>query len=143
MITLILYVFSVFFPPANTQAPFQTTVKVRVDKLSGKHGTIYLAVYNNAETFLDHTKFFRNKVTPVKDVESVTLDLGAMPAGNYAIALFFDENGNGKMDKNFMGMPKEKYGFSGSTRPTFRAPHFDEAMVKVSGADMTIPISLR
>jgi uncharacterized protein (DUF2141 family) len=127
----------------SLSAAGQTPVKVRIDKLSGKTGTIYLAVYNNAATFLDHDKFFRNKITPVKDLDNITIDLGTLPKGNYAIALFLDENGNGKMDKNFMGIPKEKYGFSGSVRPTFRAPTFGEAMVHIDGSGCTVPVTLR
>ena len=35
-----------------------------------------------------------------------------IPPGTYAIKLHIDENENGKLDKNFIGIPKEQYGIS-------------------------------
>ena len=35
-----------------------------------------------------------------------------LPPGRYAIAVFQDLNGNGKLDASFFGVPKEPYGFS-------------------------------
>jgi uncharacterized protein (DUF2141 family) len=34
----------------------------------------------------------------------------AVTPGDYAISVFHDENSNGKLDRNFMGMPKEGVG---------------------------------
>ena len=35
-----------------------------------------------------------------------------IPPGTYAIKLHIDENENGKLDTNFLGIPKEQYGTS-------------------------------
>ena len=35
-----------------------------------------------------------------------------LPAGVYAVSVFHDENMNQKLDKNFVGVPKEEYGAS-------------------------------
>ena len=35
-----------------------------------------------------------------------------IPAGTYAIKLHIDENENGELDTNFLGIPKEQYGTS-------------------------------
>lgn len=52
----------------------------------------------------------------------------SLPAGKpYAVAAFYDTNGNGRLDKNIFGAPTEPYGFSGNLRPLFRAPTFREA----------------
>ena len=39
-----------------------------------------------------------------------------IPPGTYAIAVFHDENANGKLDKNFLGIPCEGYGASNNVR---------------------------
>lgn len=39
-----------------------------------------------------------------------------LPVGALAIRLFHDANGNGKLDQNMLGVPKEGYGFSGNPR---------------------------
>ncbi|MDO6432821.1 DUF2141 domain-containing protein [Flavitalea sp. BT771] len=121
----------------------QLPVKVKVDKLSGRTGSIYLAVYNSAATYMDPQKCLRSKITAVKNVKTVLIDLGELPAGRYAIALFLDENGNGQIDKNILGIPKERYGFSGNRHPWFRAPDFEEAAIDVDATHTTVSISLR
>lgn len=61
----------------------------------------------------------------VKDhrAECVFTDL---PYGEYAIKLYHDENGNGKLDSNFLKIPAEQYGFSNSARGTFGLPGYKE-----------------
>ena len=50
------------------------------------------------------------------------------PAGRtYAVGLYLDVNGNNRMDKNFLGMPKEQYGFSNNAKGRFGPPSFEDA----------------
>ena len=57
-----------------------------------------------------------------------------VPAGDYAVTLFHDENGNGKFDSNFIGYPLEGYGFSNNAKAQFKAPSFDETKFHFDGA---------
>lgn len=67
-----------------------------------------------------------------------------IPAGTYAIFLFHDANINNKMDKNFMGIPKEGYGASLNKLPFASAPTFDENKFSVSnGTTVRLSIKLR
>ena len=52
--------------------------------------------------------------------------------GVYAVAMIHDENANGKLDTNFIGIPTEGIGVSNNPRLT-GAPGFDEAKFKISG----------
>jgi uncharacterized protein (DUF2141 family) len=59
----------------------------------------------------------------------LTVHFRDLPPGKYAAVAFQDFNGNGKLDKNFLGIPKEPYGFSNGARgstgpPTFTAASF-------------------
>ena len=58
---------------------------------------------------------------------------GGVPAGDYAVTLFHDENGNGKFDSNFIGYPLEGYGFSNNAKAQFKAPSFDETKFHYNG----------
>lgn len=49
-----------------------------------------------------------------------------LPAGTYAVSAFIDLNGNGKLDTNLFGAPKEPYCFSKNYRPTFSATSFTD-----------------
>jgi uncharacterized protein (DUF2141 family) len=60
-----------------------------------------------------------------------------LPPGEYAAAVFHDENSSGAFDTNFLGLPEEGYGFSNGTRAGFGPPSFDEAAVAVTSEAVT------
>ena len=69
--------------------------------------------------------------------------LGEHAAGTYAIAVLHDEDGDGDMDRDFIGIPQEGYGFSSGARPGFGPPSFDDAAFE-HGTDRTIvPVQAR
>ena len=47
--------------------------------------------------------------------------------GRYGIVVLHDENENRKIDRNFIGLPKEGWGMSNNPRPGFSAPNFEAA----------------
>ncbi len=63
--------------------------------------------------------------TPIKNerVEHIFQDI---PFGKYAIRSYHDENGNGELDANFMGIPKEDYGFSNNARGMTGPPKYEK-----------------
>lgn len=65
-----------------------------------------------------------------------------LPAGTYAVQVMHDENDNGKLDANFMGIPIEGYGFSNNPQ-VMRKANFDEAKFQVTDAASSIVIRLR
>ncbi|RYZ74012.1 MAG: DUF2141 domain-containing protein [Lysobacteraceae bacterium] len=62
--------------------------------------------------------------------------------GRYAVMVTHDENANGKLDMNVMGMPLEGYGFSNNPS-VMRKPTWEEAGFEVSGSDAAIDVALR
>ena len=105
-----------------------------------KSGTLMLAMYNNAEAFEGSVvKEKRSEIGVFKGLElylepqdSTQLST-EIPDGEYAIAFFIDANGNKKLDKNFLGIPKEQYGFSNNAMGTLSAPTFEQAKFMVAG----------
>jgi uncharacterized protein (DUF2141 family) len=64
-------------------------------------------------------------------------------AGEYAAIVIHDENSNGVLDKNFLGIPREGYGASNNVRPAMSAPGYKESAFKVTvGAPTTISIKM-
>ena len=110
--------------------------------LSGqtKEGVLSLAIYNNAEAFNYSVKgekrseegIFSGIETfiEIKESHEFSIDL---PEGIYAIALFIDANKNLKIDKNFLGIPKEQFGFSNNAMGKLSAPSFEQAKFRVEG----------
>lgn len=66
-----------------------------------------------------------------------------LPPGRYAVSVMHDENGNRKLDTNFLGIPTEGYGVSNNKTYAMSAPKFDESTFAVGKDDVTISITLR
>lgn len=87
-------------------------------------GTLVFLLFNSPNAFGD----LRD---PVKELKSPsdhreTYRIGDVAAGEYALVIYHDENGNGRLDKNFIGIPKEPMGFSNRYRPK-GPPVYDRA----------------
>lgn len=79
-------------------------------------------------------------ITP--DGDSVVATFRDLAPGHYAVLVTHDENGNGKLDTNLVGMPTEGYGFSNNPR-VMRKPTWDEARFALEGDGATLRIDLR
>lgn len=71
-----------------------------------------------------------------------TITFDAVPYGDYAIAIFQDVNGNGKLDTGLFGIPSEPFAFSNDFRPKFRGPSFEKCKFTVSTENREIKIQL-
>ena len=66
-----------------------------------------------------------------------------VPPGTYAAQAFHDENGNGELDRNILGLPKEAMGFSNDAPMRMGPPRFDSAAFTVQPKDTAIRFRLR
>jgi uncharacterized protein (DUF2141 family) len=69
-------------------------------------------------------------------------DFEDIPPGTYAITVIHDENMDGKLDTNWLGIPKEGYGFSNDVKPLLGAPPFSAASFQHDGGTLDLTISL-
>ena len=69
--------------------------------------------------------------------------LHGLPPGQYAVQTFHDENGNKKVDRNFIGLPKEGVGFSNDAPIRMGPPKWADAMFTFNGAEQTIQLKTR
>jgi uncharacterized protein (DUF2141 family) len=63
-----------------------------------------------------------------------------LKAGRYAVAVYHDENDNGELDTNLLGIPTEGYGFSNGATGFAGPPDFDAAAVEVSDEANAAPV---
>jgi uncharacterized protein (DUF2141 family) len=114
------------------------TVEVRVSGVSEK-GSVKVAVCDR-ERFLKQCAFSAS--APAQAGETTVLVKG-VPAGTWAVLAYQDENGNGELDRNLIGMPKEAYGFSRDARGKFGPPGFEEAAIEVGETPAVTSVRLR
>lgn len=74
----------------------------------------------------------RNAVTRSVPAGQTSVRFGALPRGDYAVAVIHDENGNKKLD-TFAGIPKEGFGFSRNPTIRFGPPRFAAARFTLDG----------
>ncbi len=65
-----------------------------------------------------------------------------LPPGRYAVIIVHDENDNGRLDKDFMGVPTEGYGFGNDAQGFLSAPSFDAAAITVGTGNTSASINL-
>jgi uncharacterized protein (DUF2141 family) len=118
------------------------TIKV-IDARNAK-GKVGVALFREARGFPEDT----SKAVRAQDVDidantlTAQLVFGDVPQGVYALSVRHDENMNGKLDKNFLGMPTEGDGASNNPTKKLRAPTFDEAKFSLNTTDQTMEIKL-
>jgi len=101
--------------------------------------TLYVALYNDAAGYAD-SKAVASQTAPMREGKAQLVFAGLAP-GRYALRVFADENGNGKLDTNLMGMPTERYGFSNDAKGNRAPPSFEAAAISVD-ADLQTVIHL-
>lgn len=118
----------------------QNTISVHIKNVNSTEGHIKVALYDSDKTFLSFDKVLKAGSAPAhKGI--VTLQIADLPIGEYALAVFHDENGNGKLDTNWLGIPKEKVAFSRAKMKTFGPPKYEECTFQVT-SDHEISIDL-
>lgn len=108
------------------------TVEVRVAGVTAK-GKVSVAVCDK-ERFLKQCAYSASAPAQAGDT---TVTVKGVPNGTWAVLAYQDENGNGELDRNLIGMPKEPYGFSRDARSKFGPPGFEDAAIQVEESATT------
>ncbi|QWX83834.1 DUF2141 domain-containing protein [Cellulophaga sp. HaHaR_3_176] len=118
----------------------QYKITVKVENIKEAKGDVCVALYNDSKTFLKLENVYKSEKTKAL-LKETTLFFDNIPEGEYAIAIFHDENSNEELDTNFFGIPKEDVAFSYGKLKTFGPPSYKECAFKVN-ADKEVLISI-
>ena len=121
------------------QAEDEVELKLTFEVTKHNKGNIFLAVYDSDNTHMKKTH--KSGYGVVKDSEVVLL-VKNLKKGTYSFSYFHDVNGNRKLDNNFLGIPKEPYGFANDQRGRFGPPSFKDAIIEIK-KDTIINIKIK
>ena len=129
----VLTVIAIGAAAASGQTPNQAntcSLVIHVDGFRNQKGDVGVSLFTSPDGWPEkNDKAFLHGPHPFSgDKTTVTLEV---PAGRYAITVLHDENGNHKMDRNFLGIPKEGYGFANNPRVFLTPPDFKTASIDV------------
>ncbi len=110
--------------------------------LESDKGKLVVALLDTAEGFEADAKPMRDERVSIKSGRG-DVTLKAVPYGHYAAKIFHDENANEELDTNFVGFPKESFGFSNDAMGKFGPPSFEQAKFAVSKPKLTIQINMK
>jgi uncharacterized protein (DUF2141 family) len=114
---------------------------IEISGVTPDQGKVYVAVYDGPETFPISGKQLVGRVLAAGD-RHLTAHFADLPPGQYAVVAFQDFNGNGRLDKNLLGIPKEPYGFSNGARGSMGPPKFAAAAITL-GPNGTTKVELK
>jgi uncharacterized protein (DUF2141 family) len=112
--------------------PTTATLTIDVGGLRSAEGRVLIALYRGADGFPgEHGKAFRSAAATIVG-DRARVELSGLPPGEYAFALVHDENGNDRLDKSWLGIPKEGFGASNDARGRFGPPKYADAKFTVA-----------
>ena len=116
---------------------------MQVLNIRNSAGTVDCALFDSPAGFPIEALLSATNVVVIKVRKThACCDLEDIPPGTYALAVIHDENMNGKLDTNFLGIPKEGYGFSNGAKSLLGAPSFSAASFEYDGGTLDLTISL-
>ena len=136
LILTILIFSGVFYMSGQDTETYSLTVNI--SGLKSNKGTLIVGIYTNESDFLKNQ--FKSDVIKIKNNEAFVI-FKNLTAGEYAVSFIHDENNNKKMDTNFFGIPKEKYGCSNNARGFMGPPKYVDAKFRLT-ENRTIEISI-
>ncbi len=127
---------------ARTASPQESenAIRAHIQGLHSDRGQVICALFTAANDFPKRIgrAFARTAARIVSG--RATCEFPRVPAGIYAVSVFHDENLNGRLDTNWLGIPREGVGASNNPKTGMGPPKFRAAEFEHSGASMDVEI---
>lgn len=134
--------FSIIFTCISLVALSQS-LTIEFDNIRNDQGFLIVTVYPSEDIWLDDIDELEH-VFPKENIVDgkMSVTMHDMQAGQYGVAMMDDEDGDGEMRYNFIGMPREGYGFSRNYKVKLSKPDFEECVLEFKN-DTTIRITVQ
>ncbi len=138
MIRILLFLALLVVPG---QAALASKLTVIIDGLHSGRGQVTVGLFSRAEGFPDGDYADKWARAPAHTTP-ITVVFDDLPPGRYAVGAYHDENGNGKLDTNFIGWPKEGYALSNDIRLSIFRPRFADSSFVVDGEGTSVTLHI-
>ncbi len=118
--------------PSNTLLADQ--LNLTITNIPSNDGRLMIQVMAGEAGFKEEIAAAASFILPAKE-GSVTLTTDALASGEYGIRILHDEDGDGKMGQNMMGIPNEPWGFSNNATGRFGPPKWDKVKFTLDGTE--------
>ncbi len=130
------------FALTQVSPPQENLIHVEIAGLRSDKGQVLCALFSSADDFPKKRDKAVARGTSVISNRHAVCEFAGVAPGTYAISAFHDENSNGNLDANFMGIPREGVGASNGAKGHFGPPKFDAAAFHFSGGRLDLKIMI-
>lgn len=142
-ILLILFLYPGFVGYAGQPTASLGRIYVEVAGLRNDSGEVRVNLYNSKDGFpSEPKKSFMTLASRIEKSEARVV-FKDVPYGEYAIAVLHDENGNKRMDFNWLNIPIEGAGASNNPKAFFGPPSYSSSRFRLDSEDLTVRIKVR
>ena len=115
-------------PVKNYYTEFNGNISldIEIENLKSNKGNINVLISDESKNEIASATFIR-----VKGLKA-EVSFDSIYPGKYAIQFYHDENQNGKLDMNRIGIPKESYGSSNDVKPVLGPPKFEKMLFNLT-----------
>ena len=115
-------------PVKNYYTEFNGNISldIEIENLKSNKGNINVLISDESKNEIASATFIR-----VKGLKA-EVSFDSIYPGKYAIQFYHDENQNGKLDMNLIGIPKESYGSSNDVKPVLGPPKFEKMLFNLT-----------
>ena len=103
----------------------------KIANVKKQKGAVEIALFNDEKSFIVKGKEYKvnSKVVTNDTLVFIFTDI---PKNDYAISIYHDVNADKECNLNFIGIPKEPYGFSNNFKPKFSKPTFKDCKIELN-----------
>ena len=132
--TVVLVIFLTQFMNAQSKG----NISVTVNDIKQTKGDLVFMLFNTEEGFPRETQKAYKKDVVAEYASSANHVFSEVPHGTYAVAVFQDENKDGEIESNIIGMPKEPVGASNLTK--MGRPSFNKCSIELKQEEQKVYI---
>jgi len=124
------------------QSAQANTIHVEIAGLRNDTGQVFCALYSSPDGFPKDSKKAVAHVTSAISHQHAVCEFSGIASGTFAVSVFHDENSNGKLDTNFIGIPREGVGASNNAKGHHGPPKFHDAAFPFAGGHLDLQITI-
>lgn len=103
-------------------------------------GQINISLFNSEESYMKSP--LAEQMLPVDVNGESQFNFPNLVPGTYAASVFYDKDSDGKLNTGFLGIPREKVGFSNNAKPKMGPAPYRDAKFDLTLTNHSIRINL-
>ncbi len=124
-------------------ASLMSNLNVEIAGLRESRGQICLSLFSSSRGFPDSKEDAIESQCVKINKNPMRVTFNNLPSKTYAVAVFWDDNEDGQLNRNFLGIPTERFGFSSNPVIQGGPPKFGDSAILVVGDNTDILIQLQ